>query len=150
MVSWAGLRGAVPIILASYVLASGISRASEIFNLVFFVTFVSVLLQGTTIPAVAKWLRVDLPFHEKFRFPIEFNPTRDLKGQMLEIAVPAGARSAGKSLIELGLPKNVLVVLLRRGDDIFVPRGGTRIELQDTLLVVAENETEDSVRKLLI
>ncbi len=75
MFSWAGLRGAVPIILATYPFAARIPQASLIFNLVFFVAFSSVLLQGTTIPYVARWLGVNRPFAEKFRFPIEFNPT---------------------------------------------------------------------------
>lgn len=151
MVSWAGLRGAVPIILASYVLVSRIPRASEIFNLVFFVTFLSVLLQGTTIPLVAKLLKVDLPLKEKFRFPIEFNPTsKNLKSKLVEVPVPEGARAVGKSLVELGLPQDVLIVLIQREGDVLVPRGGTHIGERDTLLVISEDKSPEEVARLLL
>ncbi len=149
MLSWGGLRGAVPIILASYVLASQIPRAIEIFNLVFFVTFFSVLLQGTMIPVVAKWLQVNSPFKERFRFPIEFNPTKNLKNNLIEIPVPRGSQVVGQSLVELGLPKDLLIVLIQRGNDILVPRGGTQIQEQDTLLVLTESESKDEIKKLL-
>jgi cell volume regulation protein A len=150
MVSWAGLRGAVPIILASYALASRVPRAADIFNLVFFVTFFSVLLQGTSIPRVAKWLKVDLPFREKFRFPIEFNPTSaNLRNSLIEVPVPAGARAIGKSLVELRLPQDVLVILIQRAGDIVVPRGGTHLSEQDTLLVLSESKSVDDVQRIL-
>jgi len=151
MVSWAGLRGAVPIILASYVLVSHIPRATHIFNIVFFVTFFSVLLQGTTIPAVAKMLQVNLPLKEKVRFPIEFNPTsEDLRNRLMEISVPSGAKAIGKSLVELALPQDVLVVLIQQDGHVIVPRGGTSIGEKDTLLVLAETKSSREVEQLLI
>ncbi|MDR3608186.1 MAG: potassium/proton antiporter [Oligoflexia bacterium] len=150
MVSWAGLRGAVPIILASYVLAAHIPRGNEIFNLVFFVTFVSVLLQGTTTPAVSKWLKVHLPFRKKHRFPIEFNPTQSVRNKLIEIAVPPGAASIGKALVELHLPQDVLIVLIQRDTDIVVPRGDTHLNEQDTLLVLSENESAEDIKKLFL
>ena len=146
MVSWAGLRGAVPIILASYVLATQIPKAIVIFNLVFFVTFVSVLLQGTLIPAVAKWLKVNRPLQKKFRFPIEFNPTQSLRNKLTEVPVPKGSLAVGKSLLELGLPGDVLVILIQRGEDLVVPRGGTHLSEQDTLLVLSERGSSDLVK----
>jgi cell volume regulation protein A len=147
MISWAGLRGAVPIILASYVLVSRIPRATDIFNLVFFVTFVSVLLQGTTIPRVARWLKVGLPYKPKFRFPIELNPTQNLKNKLIEISVPADGQGIGRSLIELDLPKDVLVVLIQREGDVVVPRGGTRLVENDTLLILCEQTTPEDIRR---
>jgi len=147
MLSWGGLRGAVPIILASYVLAMQIPKATEIFNLVFFVTFFSVLLQGTLIPIVAKWLKVNSPFQGKFRFPIEFNPTKNLKNKLIEVPVQARSQMIGKSLVELNLPKDLLIVLIERNGDILVPRGGTHIHDQDTLLVLSESESEEDMRK---
>jgi cell volume regulation protein A len=150
MISWAGLRGAVPIILASYVLAAQIPKATEIFNLVFFVTFFSVLLQGTMIPLVSKWLKVNLPFHEKFRFPIEFNPTKDLRNSLIEVPIPPESRAAGKTLVELNLPKDILIVLIQRDGDILVPRGATHINAQDTLLVLSEDKSMESLSKALM
>ncbi len=139
MISWAGLRGAVPIILATYPFVAGVPQASAIFHLVFFVTFVSVLLQGATIPLVAFWLRVDLPFQEKIRFPLEFNPTPDLLSQLIEVAVPENSPYAGSSLLELALPADLLIVLILRAGKILIPRGSTRLNGKDTLLVLAEN-----------
>lgn len=150
MVSWAGLRGAVPIILASYVLVSHIPKATDIFNLVFFVTIFSMLLQGTTIPLVAKLLKVNAPLREKFRFPIEFNPTtRSLKNKLMEISIADGSHAVDKSLVELALPQNVLVVLIQREGDILVPRGGTHINRKDTLLILADNESSQEILQIL-
>jgi potassium/hydrogen antiporter len=150
MVSWGGLRGAVPIILASYVLASDIPEAREIFNLVFFVTFFSVLLQGTMIPLVAKLLKVNAPFREKFRFPIEFNPTTNLKNELVEMPVPSGSQAIGKTLVELNLPKDALIVLIQRNNDILVPRGATHIQDQDTLLVLSPGEALETIKGALL
>lgn len=150
MLSWAGLRGAVPIILGSYVLATQIPKSIEIFNLVFFVTFLSVLIQGTMIPTVAKWLKANLPYREKFRFPIEFNPTENLRNKLIEVPIPIGASSVGKSLVELNLPQSILIVLIQRSGDILVPRGGTHVSEKDILLVMSEKESFDEIRELLV
>src|SRR5476651_878001 len=128
MVSWAGLRGAVPIVVATYPLLAGASGAKMIFNLVFFVVFISVLLQGTTIPIVSKRLRVASPLVKPFRYPIEYNPTADLKNELVAIPVPTGSPVAGRSLVQIKLPTGALIVLIRRGDETFVPRGGTQID----------------------
>src|SRR5262249_16694883 len=127
MIAWAGLRGSVPIILAMFLLSARISQANVIFHLVFFVTFISVLIQGSTIPWVAKKLGVDLPYESDVKFPIEFNPSVNLKNSLHELTLTPGARAVGKSLLDLRLPKDVLVVLIQRRGDILVPRGGTEI-----------------------
>jgi cell volume regulation protein A len=146
MVSWAGLRGAVPIVVATYPLIAGVPEAKPIFNLVFFVVFISVLLQGTTIPRVSQWLQVASPLVKRFRYPIEYNPTADLKNELVEVPVPAGSPVVGRSLVEIKLPTGALIVLIRRGDETFVPRGGTQIDAGDTLLVLAEREALRSTR----
>jgi cell volume regulation protein A len=140
MVSWAGLRGAVPIVVATYPLIAGVPAAQTIFNLVFFVVFISVLLQGTTIPRVSRWLRVASPLVKPFQYPIEYNPTADLKNELVEVPVPADSPVVGRSLVEIKLPTGALIVLIRRGDETFVPRGSTQIDAGDTLLVLAEHE----------
>lgn len=149
MVSWAGLRGAVPIVLATYPLIAGIPGARTIFNLVFFVVFISVLLQGATIPAVSRWLNVAAPLNRRFRYPIEYNPTPDEKNQLAEVPVPPGSQAIGRQLVDLGLPTGALVVLIRRDDHVLVPRGGTRIEPNDVLLVLAERDALDRTRALV-
>ena len=140
MVSWAGLRGAVPIVVATYPLIAGATDARMIFNLVFFVVFISVLLQGATIPLVAKWLGVASPLVKAFRYPIEFNPTANLKSTLVEVPVPVHSAVVGRPLVDLALPAGALVVLIRRADEVLVPRGATQIESGDTLLVLAEPE----------
>jgi cell volume regulation protein A len=149
MVSWAGLRGAVPIVVATYPLIAGVPEAKTIFNLVFFVVFISVLLQGTTIPRVSRWLRVASPLVKPFRYPIEYNPTADLKNELVEVPVPAGSRVIGRSLVEIALPAGALIVLIRRGDETFVPRGSTHIEAGDTLLVFAEHAALGRTRAIV-
>lgn len=149
MVSWGGLRGAVPIILATYPLIAGVPGARLIFNLVFFVVFLSVLVQATTIPLVAKWLNVDAPLESQFRYPIQYNPTASLKNEMVEIPVPPESDVIGRTLVDLALPAGALIVLIRRRDDTFVPRGGTVIEAGDELLVLAEQDTLKRIRTIV-
>ena len=145
MISWGGLRGAVPIILATYPLTTNVPQAQLIFHLVFFVVFVSVLLQGTLMSFVAKRLKMDAPMQPKFRYPLEYVPTGNLKSELAEVPVSGESPMAGKSLLDLKLPSGVLVVLIHRGDDVIVPRGGTVIEPKDVLLVLAE---PDQIREL--
>jgi cell volume regulation protein A len=149
MVSWGGLRGAVPIVLATYPLIAGAPGAKTIFNLVFFVVFTSVLLQATTIPAVSTWLKVAAPLTPRFRYPIQYNPTTSLKNELVEIPVPAGAAVIGRTLVDLALPAGALIVLIHRHDDAFVPRGGTQIEAGDTLLVLAEQDALQRIRAVV-
>lgn len=149
MISWAGLRGAVPIILATYPLTAQIPEANTIFNLVFFVVATSVLFQGATIAPVAKWLKVNTPLKLPFRYPIEFNPTTSLKHELEEIAVPPHSQVVGRALVDLNLPGNTLIVLIRRNSDLFVPRGDTRLDSNDMLLVLAEKDALTQVRNLV-
>jgi cell volume regulation protein A len=140
LVSWVGLRGAVPIVLATYPLVAKIPQAELIFNVVFFVVLTSVLLQGTTIPLVAKWLRVDAPLVPKRIYPIEYTPVSGLKSELQELPVPADSPALGKTLVELGFPAGVLIALMARGEEFLVPGGGTTILAGDTLLVLASKE----------
>ncbi len=149
MVSWAGLRGAVPIVVATYPLIAGVSEARTIFNLVFFVVFISVLLQGATIPIVSKWLNVASPIVKSFQYPIEYNPMTNLRSELVEVPVPAQSAVIGQSLVDLALPAGALIVLIRRGDDVLVPRGSTQIESADTLLVLAERDALGRVRRIV-
>jgi cell volume regulation protein A len=149
MVSWAGLRGAVPIVVATYPLIAGVSGAQTIFNLVFFVVFISVLLQGTTIPAVSAWLHVAAPWAKRFEYPIEYNPTTNLRSTLVEVPVPTDAAAIGRSLVDLALPEGALIVLIRRGDDVVVPRGTTRIEPGDALLMLAEPDALKRARAIV-
>ncbi len=140
MVAWVGLRGAVPIILATYPLLAGLPRAELFFNIVFFVVLTSVLLQGTSLPRVAKWLKVDAPLPARTPVPLELMPSGVTKNDLVEIIVPESSDINGKRIIELGLPKGVLVVFISRGAESFVPTGATMLQAGDALLLLATKE----------
>jgi cell volume regulation protein A len=149
MVSWVGLRGAVPIILATFPLLAKLPNAEIIFNLVFFIVLTSVLLQGTSIPLVAKWLKLDLPISQKPQRPLEFVPACDLKSELVEMTIPANSAAVGKQIVELGLSDGALIVLVSRAGECFVPGGGTVLEEEDTLLLLADKKEMESIRQIL-
>jgi len=111
--------------------------------------FISVLLQGTTISMVSTWLNVASPIVKAFQYPIEYNPAANLRSELVEVPVPSPSAVIGRSLVELALPAGVLIVLIRRGDDVLVPRGSTRIEPGDMLLALAERDGLDRIRAIV-
>lgn len=148
-ISWVGLRGSVPIILATYPLVAGLPEANKIFNLVFFVVVVSVALQGTTLHRMAKLFKVEEKEKLRPRYPIEFIPNTTSKNDLLEVEVPATSSKVGKSIIELNLPKNILIVLMQRHGETFVPNGSTILESADSLLVLADSNQAQRVRAIV-
>lgn len=144
-VSWVGLRGAAPIILATFPLLARLEQADLIFNVIFFVVLTSVLLQGTSIPLVAKWLQVDAPAIPKRLYPIEYNPMAGLTSELKELPIPSGSCIDSKAIVELGLPDDFLVILVARGTDFIVPSGGTVLQSGDTLLVLSEKQSFEDI-----
>lgn len=138
MISWMGLRGAVPIVLATYTLTAEVEKSGLIFNVVFFVVLVSTLIQGFTLKPIAGMLNVSMPQKKKVRFPFEYAADGELQSELREVEVPADSIIVGKSIAEVNLPPKLLIVLLKRGVDIFAPRGGTIFQPLDTLLILAE------------
>jgi cell volume regulation protein A len=149
LISWVGLRGAVPIILATFPSVAGIPNAETYFNVVFFIVITSVLLQGTSLPFVAKQLHLHAPLAPKREYPLEFVPTGRTQSDLVEINVPETSPAVGKQIVNLGLPKSALIVLLSRGDEFIVPRGGTVLQPGDTLLVLSRKEEISDVRSLV-
>jgi len=145
-ISWVGLRGAVPIILATFPLLARIPQADLIFNVIFFVVLTSVLLQGTSIPLVARWLGVDAPIIPKLVYPIEYTPMSGLKSELKEFPVLSNSQMAGKAIVELGLPPDFLVILIARDNDFVLPGGGTILQGGDTLLVLSDKKSFDEVQ----
>ncbi|MEX1018228.1 MAG: potassium/proton antiporter [Litorilinea sp.] len=145
LVGWVGLRGAVPIILATFPLLAGVGRADEIFNIVFFVVLTSVLVQGSTIPIVARWLRVDAPLRRRPRAPIEFESTDGIQGELVELELPEGSPAIGKRLVELALPRGALLVLIGREQRFFVPNGNTLLEKDDVIFLLSD---ENNLRQV--
>ena len=147
--SWVGLRGAVPIILATYPLLAGLSQADSIFNIVFFVVLTSALFQGASIPYAAKWLGVDVPVVKKPIYPIEFTPVSGFKSELKELTVPSGSVADGKTIVELYLPQEFLIILIAREHEFIMPSGGITLHAGDTLIVLADRETFTSVEDQL-
>ena len=139
-ISWVGLRGAAPILLATFPLVAGIPEANLIFNVVFFVVLASVLLQGTLIPKVASLLGVDQPMEPRPLYPLEYNGSANIGSEFRELQVDPGVAAAGKAIVELHLPPELLVLLIARGDEFLVPSGGTILQAGDRLLVLSEEK----------
>lgn len=147
MVSWVGLRGSVPIILATFPLVAGVPNANLIFNLVFFIVLTSVLLQGTSIPIVARILKVDAPAPVKVDYPIEMTNTGAITSDLVEVEVPPHSAVDGRAIIDAGLPQGALVVLLSRNKEFIVPSGSTVIHAGDKLLLFADEAALEVVSR---
>ncbi|HOH56073.1 MAG TPA: potassium/proton antiporter, partial [Paludibacteraceae bacterium] len=140
-VSWVGLRGAVPIIFATYPWMSGIPQARMMFNIVFFITILSLVLQGSSIPFVARLLKLTLPSSDKPKLKeFDIDLPEDIKSSISEITVTEEMLQKGRKLMDITLPEQTLAVMVKRKDHFFVPRGNTKLETGDTVLLIADNE----------
>ncbi|TVQ79033.1 MAG: potassium/proton antiporter [Bradymonadales bacterium] len=137
-VSWVGLKGAVPIVLATYPLLAGVAEASRMFHLVFFIVLTSIILQGMSIKPVARLLKLAETYRPRIRYPFQFRPHKNLKSELIELDVKPESSVVGTQVFQLGLPENSLIVLLSRLDDFFVPTGSTRLEAGDRLLIYTD------------
>jgi len=148
-ISWVGLRGAVPIVLATFPLLAGVPESHLLFNLVFFIVITSVLLQGASIPIVARWLGVDTPGQKPQARKVEFEFPYDEEMSNIEIDIPQGSQAVGRQVVDLKLPVTTSIILIKRGDRSIIPKGATVLEPDDRLLVMTENEDVDWVRSIL-
>ncbi len=141
-ISWCGLRGAVPIIFAIMPLAAEVPEARTIFNIVFFCTLVSLLLQGTTLPAVARWLDLEDKTVQEDKaleeFDVEF--ADEIKSVTSEITLNEQSLAKGPYLMNLSLPDKTLVVMVKRNNKYFVPTGKTSLNVGDKLLIITDNQ----------
>lgn len=136
-VSWVGLRGAVPIVFATYPLIAGIEKAGLIFNLAFFISVTSVLLQGTTLAWVAKKLHLTVPAKAKKRIGLDITSTS--KSSLEQINIPEYSPVAGHKIVHIGLPATVYIIAIKRNNAYLLPTGTTVIQANDELYVLAEN-----------
>jgi cell volume regulation protein A len=139
-VSWVGLRGGVPIVFATYPLLAGIPKAELIFNLVFFISITSVLLQGTTLLYVARLLHVTVPAKAKRRIGLEFETTDKIRSEMKQILLPANSKAIGKKIVELMIPATTNILAIKRSNVHIAPTGSTRLFANDILFVLAEDK----------
>ncbi len=141
-VSWVGLRGAVPIIFATYPLAAKIENASLIFNIVFFITLISLLIQGTSIPTIARWLKLTRDRKGEdalLDFDVEFSD--EIKSTMTEISLTKKIlEEHGNKLMNMPLPDQTLAVMVKRNNTYFIPKGQTELQEGDKLLVITDDE----------
>lgn len=141
-ISWVGLRGAVPIVFATYPLLAGIEKANMIFNIVFFISVTSVLIQGTTLSIVAKWLKVVLPekakpISEMDQFILELP-----KSSLQEFEILPDFFAVNKRIIDLNFPKSAFIVMIKRASEYIRPGGSTVIFENDVLMVIADDQND--------
>jgi potassium/hydrogen antiporter len=138
--SWVGLKGAVPITLATFPLLAGIPHASLMFDVVFFVVVLSAIIQGWTLPFVARRLGLDEPSEPAPPVSLEIMSLRDVEGEVVDYAVGSDSRVAGRSVKELALPEGAVIALIVRQQQIIPPHGETRIEAGDHAILVLRSE----------
>ena len=146
--SWAGLRGAVPIVLATIPITVGYPAAERIFDVVFVLVVVFTLVQGPTLPFVARRLGVVVTGTTR-ELTIESAPLDEIDATLLQFDLPAQSRLAGASVSELRLPGDTVITLVVRGHDIFVPDSGTRLRAADRLLLVSTNRDRSAAEERL-
>jgi potassium/hydrogen antiporter len=139
-ISWVGLRGAVPIVFATYPLLAGIDKANMIFNIVFFISVTSILIQGTTLTLVAKWLHVALPEKVKPLSEVDKLISEMPKTALKEVEIKTNWSSVNKKIVDLGFPKNAIIAMIKRNEKYLTPNGATVIDAHDTLVILSENE----------
>lgn len=152
-VSWVGLRGAVPIIFAIMPLAEGIPGARDIFNIVFFCTLISLLVQGTSIPVVARWLGLAEKTKDTTKLKdFDIDVSSDIKTVLAEIELCDKSFEKGNRLMDIKLPENSLAVMVKRDEKYFVPTGKTSLYAKDKLLIMTDDHQslEEVYRKLNI
>ena len=141
-ISWVGLKGAVPILFAIFPLTAHLAISSFVFNVVFFITLLSLLIQGTSLTQVAKLLHLsdENDFIKPKRFTIEFD--EEIKSVLEEITIESDFSCVNKTISEMKLPKTALIVMIERKDTHFTPNGDTVIEADDRLSVIADSKAK--------
>lgn len=149
VLGWAGLRGAVPVVLATFPVITHVAHSVQFFNIIFFAVLVSTILQGTTFEPFAKWLGVTTAEAALPAPLIEPTAIRRLGAEVVEFVVQPGYAAAGRRVRELGLPRDALLNLIIRGDQALPPRGSTRIEPGDHLHILVRQEAAVDFQSLL-
>lgn len=136
-VSWVGLRGAVPIIFATYPVVAKVPGAGAIFNIVFFITIVSLIIQGTTVSRMARLLKLSTPMPKTGNdFGVELPD--EIDSDLRDMTVTEEVLARGETLKEMNLPKGTLVMIVKRGEEYLIPNGTLKLKLGDKLLLISE------------
>lgn len=145
LVSWVGLRGAVPIIFAILCRASDVPHSDVMFNIVFLCTLVSLVVQGTTLPLVSRWLGVSETPKAKRQGPsqdFDIDFPEEIKSAITEATVTEKMLTIGTRMMDFRLPEKTLVIMVKRGDNYFVPTGKTHLHVGDRLMLLSDNQAE--------
>lgn len=138
-ISWVGLRGAVPIIFATYPVIAQIPGSNQLFNTVFFITLLSLIIQGMTISKMARWLKLDLPEEkEGNEFGVEL--PEEIDTHLNDITLTEDMLTVGNRLADMNIPKGTLVMLIKRGNEFIIPNGQIELHAGDKLLVMSEKK----------
>ncbi|HLU59087.1 MAG TPA: potassium/proton antiporter [Pseudonocardia sp.] len=147
-ISWAGLRGAVPIVLATFPIVAGVPGSDQILDIVFVGVVVFTLIQGPSLPIVGRALRL-IPRHATRELQVEAAPLDQLDAELLTLAIPPGSRLHGVALFELRLPPPTVVSLIIRNGETIVPERDTRLLTGDELLIVTTSRTREPTERRL-
>ena len=138
LISWVGLRGSVPVVMATYPLVEGLDGDGLIFNIVFFVALSSLIIQGTSIPFFAKLFKVHDPFGPAFKY---HTSTHGHLTDIVTVDVPEYSQAVNKCLVDLGIHhQNAMIVAIERNDEVIIPRGSTTLEAHDKISIMADDE----------
>ncbi|HWL16907.1 MAG TPA: potassium/proton antiporter [Opitutus sp.] len=145
--SWAGLRGAVPIVLATYPAAAGLAIGNQVFNLVFFAVILSILVQGSTLGTVAKWMGLSAPARPKALFSLEMITMAKSDYDVVTVDLPGPKGVSGPRIRDLSLPEGAVITLVTRGDQVVLPQGQTQLQGWDQVTVLAHAPDEERIRE---
>ena len=142
-VSWVGLRGAVPIIFATYPVVADVPGSNVIFNIVFFITIVSLVVQGTTVSFVAKLLHLSTPLEKTGNdFGVEL--PEEIDTDLSDMLITEEMLEEADTLRDMNLPQGTLVMIVKRGDEFLIPNGTLKLHAGDKLLLISEKRSEKS------
>ncbi|HOV93920.1 MAG TPA: potassium/proton antiporter [Spirochaetales bacterium] len=148
-IAWGGIKGAVPIVLATYPAAYGLDPDGTIFNIIFFAVLISCVVQGTTMAPIAKALRLTVPLKPRSPHTLELNSVRKTNIDMFEMQIDANSPAANKRIRDLDLPDDVLISSIVRNGKIIAPRGTSMILPDDILFVLGPRQSMDLVAAML-
>jgi cell volume regulation protein A len=146
--SWVGLKGAVPITLATFPLLYAVPEAPLLFDVVFFVVVVSAVVQGWSLPLVARKLGLALTAQPAPPVSLEISSLRHMEGDIVDYTIPKDSRAAGRLVQELALPDGVVIAIIARDERLIPPQGRTRIEPGDHVIVVLHPDVRPLVNRV--
>ena len=144
-VSWVGLRGAVPIIFATYPVVANVEGSNMIFNIVFFITIVSLIVQGTSVSFVARLLHLSTPLEKTGNdFGVEL--PEEIDTDLSDMTITMEMLKEADTLKDMNLPKGTLVMIVKRGDEFLIPNGTLKLHVGDKLLLISEKNKQETVK----